>query len=115
VLPASTGRAAVLREADDIADEVVPPDLPRDDRDQGRADAAADIRRWADHVERDVLRRMADETPPAETQAQPGGIQPCGHDDYHDGHEWADLPDVWCPGIGYDEPTAAVAQPDGDA
>jgi hypothetical protein len=44
-----------------------------------------------------------------EPVAQLAGTQPCGHDDYHDGHEWADRPGVWCPGIGYDnegaEPT----------
>jgi hypothetical protein len=83
LLPAPADRAAVLREAADIADEVVPPDLPRDDRDQGRADAAADIRKWADHIEREELRRVtvesavvdrvAAETPPAET-----GCAHCG-------------------------------------
>lgn len=26
------------------------------------------------------------------------GTQPCGHDDYHSGHPWADRPDVWCAG-----------------
>ena len=29
------------------------------------------------------------------------GAQQCGHDD---GHEWADRPNVWCPGISVDEP-----------
>jgi len=37
------------------------------------------------------------------------GTPPCGHDDYHDSHEWADRPGVWCPGIGYDEPAAPVS------
>jgi hypothetical protein len=36
------------------------------------------------------------------------GTQPCGHDDYHDPHPWADRPNVWCPGIGYDDDQAAV-------
>jgi hypothetical protein len=37
------------------------------------------------------------------------GTCPCGHDDYHDTHEWADRPGVWCPGISHaaDEPAAA--------
>ncbi|WP_326768612.1 hypothetical protein OG978_32475 [Streptomyces sp. NBC_01591] len=26
------------------------------------------------------------------------GPRQCGHDDYHDAHEWADLPHIWCPG-----------------
>ncbi|MFJ2267771.1 hypothetical protein ACIOHO_15620 [Streptomyces sp. NPDC087849] len=26
------------------------------------------------------------------------GTRQCGHDDYHDAHEWADLPHIWCPG-----------------
>lgn len=29
------------------------------------------------------------------------GTCPCGHDDYHDPHEWAERPGVWCPGISY--------------
>lgn len=67
--PHPADRAAVLREAADIADEVVPPDLPRDDREQGRVDAAADIRNWADHIEQDELRRVADEEQPEEPSA----------------------------------------------
>ncbi|MGW1160406.1 hypothetical protein ACWD48_19740 [Streptomyces sp. NPDC002519] len=37
------------------------------------------------------------------------GTRQCGHDDYHDAHEWADRPGVWCPGVSYadDEPAAA--------
>lgn len=31
------------------------------------------------------------------------GTTPCGHDDYHDPHEWADRPHIWCPGISYDD------------
>ena len=36
------------------------------------------------------------------------GTRPCGHDDYHDPHPWHGRPDLWCPGIGYDDdqPTA---------
>ncbi|MGP3737973.1 hypothetical protein ACTWJ9_33220 (plasmid) [Streptomyces sp. GDS52] len=26
------------------------------------------------------------------------GVQQCGHDDYHDPHEWHDKPHLWCPG-----------------
>lgn len=33
--------------------------------------------------------------------------RPCGHDDYHDAHEWADRPGVWCP--GHSVTVAAVA------
>jgi hypothetical protein len=77
-------RAAVLREAADIADEVVPPDLPRDDRDQGRVDAAADIRRQADFVELQQLRRLA-----AEAQRQPETRQPCACG--QDGCEYCDV------------------------
>jgi hypothetical protein len=35
--------------------------------------------------------------PAAETQIETG-TQQCGHDDYHDAHEWADRPGIWCPG-----------------
>lgn len=31
------------------------------------------------------------------------GTQPCGHDDYHSPHPWHERPNVWCPGIGYDQ------------
>lgn len=37
------------------------------------------------------------------------GTQPCGHDDYHDPHPWHERPDIWCPGIGYDDDQAATA------
>ena len=40
------------------------------------------------------------------------GTRPCGHDDYHDPHEWADRPDLWCPGHGYDDQAVAEEQPD---
>jgi hypothetical protein len=36
------------------------------------------------------------------------GTRQCGHDDYHDAHEWADRPGVWCPGHSLD---ADEAQP----
>lgn len=38
------------------------------------------------------------------------GTQPCGHDDYHDPHPWADRPDLWCPGIGYDDDQATTEE-----
>jgi hypothetical protein len=38
------------------------------------------------------------------------GTRPCGHDDYHDTHEWADRPGVWCPGLSFaDDETATPA------
>ncbi|MFE3004205.1 MULTISPECIES: hypothetical protein [unclassified Streptomyces] len=33
----------------------------------------------------------------------------CGYDDYHDGHEWADRPRVWCPGHSYADDTEGGA------
>jgi hypothetical protein len=72
------------------------------------------------------LRRMADEIEAAsgpgrvtggaqQADEEPtGGTRQCGHDDYHPAHEWADRPNVWCPGHWHDEP-AAVSQPDGEA
>lgn len=45
--------------------------------------------------------------PPAEDFT---GTQPCGHDDYHPGHPWHERPDVWCPGIGYDDDQAATEE-----
>ncbi|MFD8404626.1 hypothetical protein ACFV1G_08080 [Streptomyces anulatus] len=33
----------------------------------------------------------------------------CGYDDYHDGHEWADRPHVWCPGHTYADDDEAVS------
>jgi len=62
-----------------------------------------------------VLRRnLAGPDGEPESVAQPSGTQTCGHDDYHDPHEWADQPGVWCPGLGYaDEP--AVVQPSKEA
>lgn len=34
--------------------------------------------------------------------------RPCGHDDYHDPHEWADRPGVWCPGHSTEADTASA-------
>ncbi|MET9923455.1 MULTISPECIES: hypothetical protein [Streptomyces] len=34
---------------------------------------------------------------------------PCGYDDYHDGHPWADRPHVWCPGHSYADDDEAVS------
>ncbi|MFG2359432.1 hypothetical protein [Streptomyces sp. NPDC048521] len=39
------------------------------------------------------------------------GTHPCGHDDYHDPHEWADRPGVWCPGISYADDAVPAARP----
>lgn len=36
--------------------------------------------------------------PPWVRAAIESGTGPCGHGDYHDPHEWADRPGVWCPG-----------------
>ncbi|MFE2930653.1 hypothetical protein [Streptomyces sp. NPDC059278] len=33
------------------------------------------------------------------------GTRQCGHDDYHDAHEWADHPHIWCPGHSLTEET----------
>jgi hypothetical protein len=52
----------------------------------------------------DMLRK------PDETQPETGTRQ-CGHDDYHDAHEWADRPGVWCPGISYADDAPAAARP----
>lgn len=42
-----------------------------------------------------------------EAAVDESGTSPCGHDDYHGPHEWADRPGTWCSGISYadDEPT----------
>jgi hypothetical protein len=47
-----------------------------------------------------------EQTPGDET-----GIRPCGHDDYHDTHEWADRPGVWCPGISFADDKPAAPAP----
>ncbi|MER8002973.1 hypothetical protein [Streptomyces sp. NPDC095613] len=36
------------------------------------------------------------------------GTRPCGHDDYHDSHEWADRPGTWCPGNSWADDVPAV-------
>lgn len=64
-------------------------------------DVRAELRRLAAVSGPCVAGEQQNETPEAE--AEFAGTRPCGHDDYHDGHEWADRPGVWCPGIGYDE------------
>jgi hypothetical protein len=50
------------------------------------------------------------ELPPLEpsTEQLAGGTQQCGHDDYHDAHEWADQPHIWCPGYSTDGGEAAA-------
>lgn len=51
-----------------------------------------------------LLRRLADEEPQQPTAGGSDEAEPdvasgqCGHDDYHDPHEWADRPGTWCPG-----------------
>ncbi|MER6103595.1 hypothetical protein ABT115_15055 [Streptomyces sp. NPDC001832] len=47
------------------------------------------------------------ETAPAVTEEpETAGNRQCGHDDYHDAHEWADRPHIWCPGHSLtEEPT----------
>lgn len=37
------------------------------------------------------------------------GTRPCGHDDYHDPHEWADRPGVWCGGHSHADDEAVQA------
>lgn len=64
----------------------------------------AEVHRLRD--ERDELIRQRDQiamdTLKAITAEEPStGTRPCGHDDYHDPHEWADRPNVWCPGISH--------------
>lgn len=50
---------------------------------------------------------LAEDPPPAEDFT---GTQPCGHDDYHDPHPWHERPNLWCPGIGYDDDQAAAEE-----
>ncbi|MFD9915590.1 hypothetical protein [[Kitasatospora] papulosa] len=33
----------------------------------------------------------------------------CGYDDYHEGHQWADRPHVWCPGHSYADDAEATS------
>jgi hypothetical protein len=43
-----------------------------------------------------------------EPQAEPEPCtRQCGHDDYHDAHEWADRPGVWCSGHSHTADQAA--------
>ncbi|NUQ96137.1 MAG: hypothetical protein HOY79_06085 [Streptomyces sp.] len=42
-----------------------------------------------------VLRRNL-AGPDREPTDEENGRRPCGHDDYHDPHEWHDRPGVWC-------------------
>lgn len=61
--------------------------------------------RQRDQIAMDTLKAIA-----ADGEPEPSGTKPCGHDDYHDPHEWAARPGVWCPGISYaEEPPAAEA------
>ncbi|MDK0520369.1 hypothetical protein [Streptomyces sp. ML-6] len=55
---------------------------------------------WADRAraaEQALAKERATEEP------ESAGPRQCGHDDYHDAHEWADLPHVWCPGYSLTE------------
>lgn len=57
-----------------------------------------------------VLDALGTATPDAEITDRPSrpaqSSRPCGHDDYHNGHPWADQPHRWCPGHGYDSSPA---------
>jgi hypothetical protein len=46
------------------------------------------------------------EQPTADDEPEPS-TSPCGHDDYHGAHEWADRPGVWCPGHSLDAAASA--------
>lgn len=47
-----------------------------------------------------------------EPESQPDtGTRPCGHDDYHDSHEWAGRPGVWCPGLSFADDEPATPAP----
>lgn len=39
------------------------------------------------------------------------GTRQCGHDDYHDVHEWADRPGIWCPGHSLTDTEGVAARP----
>ncbi|MFJ8146594.1 hypothetical protein ACIQ6R_16205 [Streptomyces sp. NPDC096048] len=100
VLPAPADQAAILREA---ADEIAGIDFHPNARARSLDIAAGLARR---------LRRMADETATTETEPVAdltSGTRQCGHDDYHDPHEWADQPQIWCPGYST-EPAAGARQ-----
>lgn len=69
---------------------------------------------WLDlDPERTASLRQALAGPDAEDDAADDftGTRPCGHDDYHDPHEWADQPSVWCPGISFADDEPAPVQP----
>lgn len=88
-------------DADQLTGEDVPALLAevhrlREERDE--------LIRQRDQIAMDTLKAIA-----ADGEPEPSGTKPCGHDDYHDAHEWADRPHVWCPGIGYDAPAASAA------
>ncbi|SFY52091.1 hypothetical protein [Streptomyces sp. F-1] len=71
-------------------------------------DVADDMRRRAAlpaAVEAHVVAHDSDD--PEHVDDCPGGTRPCGHDDYHDPHEWADRPGTWCPGISYADDEAS--------
>ncbi|WP_431781779.1 hypothetical protein [Streptomyces chumphonensis] len=62
------------------------------------------------------LRRMAAADEDA-AEGETGGLvqvadcghprtEPCGHDDYHDPHPWADHDHIWCPGRSYEADAA---------
>ncbi|MFF8467948.1 hypothetical protein [Streptomyces griseus] len=74
-------------------------------------DNAHDYNRWQGHAE---SRRQLSQSlglpvawPPGAEAAPARDEEPeasrghCGYDDYHDAHEWADRPHVWCPGHSY--------------
>lgn len=113
VLPEPADQAAVLNHA---ADEVFALDYDAMVGEEGDENLGSMREAWdlgTIHA-MELLRSLAaepvpcaageqqNETPEAEPEFV--GTQPCGHDDYHDGHPWHDRPGVWCPGIGYDEP-----------
>lgn len=60
----------------------------------------------------EVAHVVADDSPdPEHVDDCPGCIRPCGHDDYHDPHQWHDWPSVWCPGISYADDDAPATRP----
>lgn len=67
----------------------------------------ADQRSYWEHQARAVRRAIARNGFKAAAEEPFTGTRSCGHDDYHDPHEWADRPGVWCPGIGYDDEETA--------
>ncbi|MFF7130353.1 hypothetical protein [Streptomyces sp. NPDC008240] len=111
----AAARATTLREAAGVADGAT---NLFTDSDEGAAAAGAleglaiRFRRMADAAQppAEESHVVADDSDdPEHVDDCPGCTGPCGHDDYHDPHEWADRPGVWCPGISYadDQPAAA--------